>query len=337
MRSLLYSVRTRLRRIGKVSKLLVVVFLLVVQVGIGHTLFGQLSSTSTPSLSQVKDVQESLETEGEIQDTTQSLDSFENDKPVISTYTVAAGDTISTIASKFSISTATILWANDLTTKSKIRVGQTLTILPVTGIQYTVKKGDTISGIAATFDANSEEIMAINEFEDANDLRSGTKIIIPDAVPVAPVSTKVAPKTAAKKATTTATPTKETATEKGYYANPMPGSVITQGKHGYNGVDFGGPIGTRIYAAAAGTVIVSKGNGAYNGGYGNYIVIEHGNGTQTLYAHLSKNHVAVGDKVARGEFIAASGNTGRSTGPHLHFEVRGAANPYAKYPKGTRL
>ncbi len=85
--------------------------------------------------------------------------------------------------------------------------------------------------------------------------------------------------------------------------------------------------GAPIRAAAAGEVIVSK-TGGWNGGYGNYIVIKHANGTQTLYAHNSSNAVSAGASVAQGEVIGYVGNTGRSTGSHLHFEVRGAKNPF---------
>jgi murein DD-endopeptidase MepM/ murein hydrolase activator NlpD len=104
-------------------------------------------------------------------------------------------------------------------------------------------------------------------------------------------------------------------------------AVKTQGIHGHNGVDFGGPTGTSIKAAAGGTVTVAR-NGGYNGGYGSYVVISHPNGTQTLYAHMSSVGVSVGQNVGQGDYIGAIGNTGKSTGPHLHFEVRGARNPF---------
>ena len=112
-----------------------------------------------------------------------------------------------------------------------------------------------------------------------------------------------------------------------YYTRPVIGGVKTQGIHGHNAIDIGIRVGSPIYASAAGTVILSKSSG-YNGGYGQYIIISHPNGTQTVYGHLSQNFVAVGTKVVQGQNIGLTGNTGRSTGPHIHFEVRGARNPF---------
>jgi murein DD-endopeptidase MepM/ murein hydrolase activator NlpD len=92
-------------------------------------------------------------------------------------------------------------------------------------------------------------------------------------------------------------------------------------------VDYGMPVGSPIYASAAGKVLIAKGSG-WNGGYGDYIVIEHANGTQTVYGHMSTLAVSVGQSVVQGQLIGYSGNTGKSTGPHLHFEIRGAKNPF---------
>ena len=279
-----------------------------------------------------------------------------NDKPVITTYIVQAGDNLSTIAEKFSISTNTILWANDLNKKSIIKVGQKLTILPVSGIQYTVKKGDTLSGIAAKLDADADEIVSFNDLEDGKPIKVGMKLIIPNAeLPVLSQNEKVALKTnsvSLKKdevevKTVTATTKQELTGEDkeenktdeikdSYFSFPIPGAVLTQGAHGYNAVDFGAPVGTPVLAAAEGTVIVAKSSG-YNGGYGKYIVLEHSNGTQTLYGHLSAVYVEVGDTAKQLEKIALSGNTGRSTGPHLHFEVRGGINPWVGTKKGTQF
>ncbi len=334
MLSKLPHIRSRVHRLSGAHKLLITVFLLAINAGFTNLIIKQVTThTNAANLPLVKDVKESLDHEGELSAHGEELPLAVDDKQVITTYTVSSGDTLSAIASKFHISTATILWANGLTTKSKISVGMKLTILPVTGIQYTVKKGDTISGIAAKFDADGEEIMAVNDFEDANDLKMGTKIIIPDAEPLpAPTPVKTAPKKSVGSKSS-----ESVSAASGYYAMPIPGAILTQGKHGTNGIDFGAPIGTSVYAAAGGTVLVAKGNGAYNGGYGNYVVIEHGNGTQTLYAHLSKTTVSVGDRVGQNDLIGKSGNTGKSTGPHLHFEVRGATNPFAKYSKGTHF
>jgi murein DD-endopeptidase MepM/ murein hydrolase activator NlpD len=97
--------------------------------------------------------------------------------------------------------------------------------------------------------------------------------------------------------------------------------------HGHNGIDLAAPVGTPVLASAGGKVIVSR-MGGYNGGYGIYVVISHSNGTQTLYAHLNANWVSVGEEVVQGQVIGTVGRTGRVTGPHLHFEVRGAKNPF---------
>jgi len=109
---------------------------------------------------------------------------------------------------------------------------------------------------------------------------------------------------------------------------PLVGGVRTQGVHGYNGVDIAAPVGTPFLASAAGEVIVARSSG-WNGGYGQYIVVRHANGTQTLYAHASQIIVGVGQRVVQGQVIGYVGSTGRSTGAHLHFEIRGGPrNPF---------
>ena len=120
------------------------------------------------------------------------------------------------------------------------------------------------------------------------------------------------------------------------FVPPLPGSHVSQRLHGANAVDFAHPVGGTVLAAASGTVIVAKGRGSYSGGYGNYIVINHSNGVQTLYAHLSAVEVTAGQVVTQGQEIAKSGNTGKTTGPHLHFEVRGAKNPFGRDAVNTQ-
>jgi LysM repeat protein len=233
----------------------------------------------------------------------------------ISVYTVREGDTLSHIAEMYGVTANTILWANDLPRATAIQAGQTLVILPVAGVQHVVKKGDTLAALAKKYDGDLEEIMAYNQITSNTELVIGETIVIPGGVISIP--------------STVATPTKiaGSSSSGGWLTHPIPGGIKTQGIHGYNAVDFGASLGTAIRAAGAGEVIVSRSSG-WNGGYGQYIVIRHKNGAQTLYAHLSRNDVGVGTYVSQGQVIGASGNTGRSTGPHLHFEVRGAGNPF---------
>lgn len=232
----------------------------------------------------------------------------------ISIYTVREADTLSHIADMYGVTVNTILWANDLTKASSIREGQVLVILPIVGVRHDVKKNDTLSKIAKEYDGNEAEILAYNQL-DSEDLVVGSTIVIPGgSMHTAPVVAK-------------ASPTNTSGSSGSWLSHPAPGSKRSQGIHGYNGVDLAAPVGTAIRAAAAGEVIVSKSSG-WNGGYGRYIVIRHSNGTQTLYAHLSSNKVGVGAYVGQGQVIGGMGNTGKSTGSHLHFEVRGGSNPF---------
>jgi murein DD-endopeptidase MepM/ murein hydrolase activator NlpD len=113
----------------------------------------------------------------------------------------------------------------------------------------------------------------------------------------------------------------------GFLVRPVQGGRRTQGLHGNNAVDIAATPGTAIVASGNGTVLAAR-VGGYNGGYGNMVIISHANGVQTLYAHMREVYVRQGETVIQGQVIGGIGNTGRSTGPHLHFEVRGAKNPF---------
>ncbi len=246
----------------------------------------------------------------------------------IRTYTVKNGDNLSEIASRFGVTVNTILWANDIKSANLVKPGDELLILPVSGLQYTVRPGDTISAIAKKYKADAEEIALFNGLESSSDLVAGSDIIVPGgALPSAKATTKTS-SSATAKAKSSAPATKSLPAISGFFGNPLPGGRVSQGIHGYNGIDIAAPSGTPIYAAAGGSIVVAKNNDGYNGGYGNYIVIDHGNGTQTLYAHMSSTAVS-GGGVSKGDLLGYVGNTGRSTGNHLHFEVRGAKNPLA--------
>jgi murein DD-endopeptidase MepM/ murein hydrolase activator NlpD len=255
----------------------------------------------------------------------------------ISTYLVKAGDTLSEIAESYGVSVNTIIWANNLSGKM-IHPGETLVILPVTGIEHTVPKGETTASLAKKYGASAQDIADYNGL-GAGPLAAGTTLIIPNgelaaAAPAAAKSAGAANAGAGGSAgsNTTGNPYRggSGAEIDNYYENPVPGAELSQGLHGENAVDLAIARGTAIHAVAAGTVIVAKNNGAWNGGYGNYVVIAHANGTETLYAHMKLGGVAVsvGQSVAQGQVIGYVGTTGDATGPHVHFEVRGALNPF---------
>lgn len=234
----------------------------------------------------------------------------------ISVYIVRDGDTLGAIAKMFDVSVNTIIWANDLR-GSSIAPGDKLIILPVSGIQHTIKKGDTLASVAKKYKADIGDILAFNGLADDAVLVPGEMIIIPDGEMEAP------------RRTTSPTRYASGPAYDGYYMRPISyqEGYRTQGIHGWNGIDIGASLGTPVTASASGEVIIARGSG-WNGGYGRYVVIKHGNGTQTLYGHLSNVSVIEGMSVVKGQVIGQVGNTGRSTGPHLHFEVRGAKNPF---------
>lgn len=263
----------------------------------------------------------------------------QSDTPIsdkISVYTVESGDTLSSIAAQFNVSVNTIRWNNDIS-GSSIRIGQKLTILPVSGVRHTVKSGDTLSSIAKLYKAKESDIESYNNITNADVLNVGDVVIVPNGEMSANSDSSSAPSSSSNNVP----PSPRSATNSlarvriggpqitlpdDYFITPVKG-IKTQGIHGYNAVDIGAPKGTPIHAAAAGKVIVSL-TGGWNGGYGTYVVIEHPNGVETLYAHMSKNVAVENSEVAQGDIIGYVGATGEATGPHLHVEVRGAKNPF---------
>jgi murein DD-endopeptidase MepM/ murein hydrolase activator NlpD len=261
------------------------------------------------------------------------------DRSEVIDYTVEAGDTISTIAKKFDVGVNTILWQNNLNAYSVIRPGDTLSILPVSGVVHTVASGETVKAIAGKYGIPETDIANYNKLSAAGFLTIGQKLIIPGGRKegysqeqpkaysgLALLKNLVTPRKENKQPTNIKVdasndeniPDDAKPTKGNKMAWPTSGYRITQYySWRHFAIDIADPVGTPIYASDAG-VIETAGWGK---GYGNNIVINHGGGKKTRYAHLSKFYVKVGEQVDKGQTIAAMGNTGWSTGPHLHFEI----------------
>lgn len=247
-------------------------------------------------------------------------------RDTIITYTVERGDTISTIADKFGISTNTIKWENSLSSDD-LSVGDQLRILPVTGVSYKVSSGDSIYSIAKKLNTDPQKIadFPFNNFSNPEtfSLVEGQILIVPDGIkPSEQPYVKPQPNYIAQ------SPAQVDFSGGGFHW-PLQGE-ITQGFSWYHtGVDIAGPVGTPIYAAKSGTV--AEASCGWNWGYGCHVLISHGGGWATMYAHMvSTPVVSVGEAVNAGQLIGNRGNTGRSTGPHTHFEIRspgGNVNP----------
>ncbi len=233
----------------------------------------------------------------------------------IETYMVQPGDSVFGIAERFHVKPETIMWSNPVLESNPdlLRVGDKLTILPVNGVYHQVKAGETVAAIAKKYKVEPAAIVGFarnNLTNDTQALAAGTKLVVPGGekpfVPrVVSVYNGPMPKGALRGS--------------GVFSWPTSGSITQQFWNGHRAVDIASWIGNRVVAADSGFIVHA---GWDNTGYGNLVIVNHGNGYMTYYAHLSKIFVRVGDAVGRGQQIGAVGSTGHSTGPHLHFEVR---------------
>jgi len=243
------------------------------------------------------------------------LTSIRQERSGILIYKVQRGDTLSTIAADFGISPSSITWANNIKT-SHLNPGQEITILPVSGIKYEVEIGNTLESIAEYYSADPQRIIEFNNLKSAT-LKPGEILIIPDGK--MPQTQKSLAQTKAIASTLPSYPN--------YYSIPTTG--INWGiLHSTNAIDIANRCGTTVNASAEGLVTEVK--IGWNSGYGNYVEIQHPNGTETLYAHLNKIDVKEGEYVSSRDPIGLMGDSGYATGCHLHFEIRGAKNPFAK-------
>jgi LysM repeat protein len=242
-------------------------------------------------------------------------------------YVVQAGDNVSKIAAVYGLRPETIIWCNpELETwPDYIVVGQQLFVPPMDGAYHEVKANDTLDSIAKRYSVDPIAIVE-SEYNDLSEpyvLQIGQRLFVPGGTrPLV-----------ARYVRATAPPPANAPQGTGNFMWPTSG-YVSQGYYlGHEAMDIAGATGTPIYAADAGYVAAT----GWMGGYGNYIIIGHGNGFETLYAHLSEIRVIAGQGVQRGALIGLMGSTGRSTGPHLHFEIRQGGvkrNPIGFLPRG---
>ena len=245
-----------------------------------------------------------------------------SDKPraEIFEYTVQDGDTLGSIAKQFGVDTDSIMWLNPGINEKKIKPDTDLKIPPVTGVVHTVKSGETIYSVAKRYDVSAQSIVDFPFNEFTNDetfaLAIGQTLVVPDGQMPNEIITSPRGNLAQ-----TLTPNAGAVSATGTWIWPAQGRITQPFRAWHKGVDIANQAGGRILAADSGTVVAA---GWDNSGYGNRIVVDHGNGYLTLYAHLSSFSVVVGQTVRRGDGLGMMGSTGRSTGTHLHFEIRSA-------------
>lgn len=248
-------------------------------------------------------------------------------------YVVEAGDTLSGIAARYGLDIRTVLWANDalVTSPDSLSIGQELVILPTDGAYHTVAEGDSLQSIADKYKVSAEAILNYggNDIDDPEHLTVGAHIIVPGAaLPDLPAKVITLPS--------------QGRTYTAIVSNPQEGSgsmiwpvggYISQGVTSYHAaIDIAGDRGDSVVAADDGTVVLVS---WMRTSYGYHVIVDHGNGLETLYAHLDSISVEVGQDVSKGTVLGTRGNTGRSTGPHLHFEVRSGGvrrNPFSYLP-----
>jgi murein DD-endopeptidase MepM/ murein hydrolase activator NlpD len=269
-------------------------------------------------------------------------------------YTVQEGDTVSGIADKYGLKPETILWGNYnilLDDPHSLRPGQELTILPTNGTYYEWQDGDGLNGVAKFFGVNSDDIIdypgnhlnreTIGDYAKPN-IKPGTLLIIPGGT---------------RQFVSWSAPLGVTRENAAYArvlgpgaCDPVSGGAVGFGtfvwpanrhylsgfdylpKINHYGIDIAGALGEGAFATDAGVIVYAGWN---NYGYGNMVMIDHGNGFQSLYGHLSEIYVGCGQSVGQGDAIGAIGSTGHSSGPHLHFEIMTATvkiNPWDVLP-----
>ncbi|HSM24954.1 MAG TPA: M23 family metallopeptidase [Anaerolineaceae bacterium] len=260
------------------------------------------------------------------------------------TYTIQNGDSVFGIAQYYDLTPETILWANKDTMNDDphmISVGGELRIPPTNGVFYQWKTGDTINSVASQFKVDADAILdwTPNKIDRTNpEIEPDTFVMIPGGqrefqqwiIPTIPRGRAGVNSSIPGACDTSA----GGAYGSGTFIWPTNNRFISGNDYwsGHLAIDIGAMTGDNVYAADSGVVVYA---GGISGGYGNMVMIDHGNGYQTLYAHLNSINTRCGASVYQGGVIGYAGSTGNSTGAHLHFEVRfmgGFLNPHYVLP-----
>jgi murein DD-endopeptidase MepM/ murein hydrolase activator NlpD len=253
-------------------------------------------------------------------------------KPEIVKYTVNQGDTLETISNVYGVSISTITESNGISSEALLKVGQELRFPSITGVVYKIKNGETLWDISSTYDVDVEKIAETNGIDSPDKLKIDQEIIIP-GVDKIKLTNNESKSNAGSSASAESSASTKLASRGGSSSSssgsiwPLRGTITS--RYGprwgttHKGLDIAAPTGTTVSAFMSGTVTFS----GWQGGYGNLVIINHGNGLQSYYGHNSKLLVSSGQKVSKGQAISRVGSTGDSTGPHLHFEVRKNGTP----------
>ncbi len=237
----------------------------------------------------------------------------------IVTYTVRSGDTLWSIAAQYNLDVDTLRWSNPELERNPdmLSVGTELAILPVKGVYHTVETGETLASIAKQFGVSEADILnyPLNQMSSPDRLLADQKLVIPHG------------------RKDVARPVPQPSGDK-LFAWPIVGTVTQGFSAQHPALDIGAPYGSQVYAGRAGRVVRSA---WARTGYGYTVIIDHGEGWQSLYSHMKGEWVSVGDWVEQGQLIGEVGSTGNSTGPHVHLEIRlngKQVNPVEYLPSG---